>query len=149
MNTKPLILLLAGWLLVVGSLQADSGGLESLRGDQPLDEITAAATNKAVGPDQKPLPRDFVHQPPLIPHDIRDYRIDRNSNKCLSCHSWSNARESGATRISVTHFVNRDGKQLADMAPGRYFCTQCHVPQVEAAPLVENRFQPVESLDKQ
>ncbi len=148
MNIKPLIPLLGG-LLLFGSLQADTGGVQSLRGEEALDAQGEAAVIKSVGQDKQPLARDFVHQPPLIPHEIRNYHIDRNSNKCLSCHSWSNARESGATRVSVTHFVNRDGKQLADMAPGRYFCTQCHVPQAEAKPLVNNRFQPVDALGRQ
>lgn len=136
-------------LALAGTAGADTGGVDSLRGTSELDETVEAAVLNVVGQDTKSLARDFVHQPPLIPHDIRNYHIDSNSNKCLSCHSWKNARESGATRVSVTHFVNRDGAQLADMAPGRYFCTQCHVPQVEAQPLIGNDFQPVDSLGNQ
>ncbi|OAD21154.1 periplasmiC nitrate reductase, diheme cytochrome c subunit, partial [Candidatus Thiomargarita nelsonii] len=36
--------------------------------------------------------------------------------------------------------------ELANIAPLRYFCTQCHAPQVDAKPLVENTFQPVQTL---
>ena len=39
-----------------------------------------------------------------------------------------------------------DGKTLSDVSPRRYFCLQCHVTQADAAPLVENTFEPVESL---
>jgi cytochrome c-type protein NapB len=28
----------------------------------------------------------------------------------------------------------------------RYFCTQCHVPQTDVKPLVENRFQTIDDL---
>jgi cytochrome c-type protein NapB len=48
--------------------------------------------------------------------------------------------------ISVTHFMDRDGNFLADVSPRRYFCNQCHVPQLEAKPLVDNDFQDVDTL---
>jgi cytochrome c-type protein NapB len=50
--------------------------------------------------------------------------------------------------VSITHYQDRDGNFLADVAPRRYFCEQCHVPQVDAKPLVENTFQDVETLIK-
>ena len=52
----------------------------------------------------------------------------------------------GATKISPTHFETRDGMTLSDVSPRRYFCLQCHVPQVNASPLVDNTFDPVESI---
>lgn len=57
-----------------------------------------------------------------------------------------NAKEMGATKISVTHYVNRQDAVLSDVSPRRYFCLQCHVPQADAKPLVENQFQSVDSL---
>ena len=84
---------------------------------------------------------NYAQQPPLIPHDIRHYQIDKNVNKCLSCHSPKNYREFGATKISVAHYMDRDGRALIDVSPRRYFCTQCHVPQVDAPPLVDNTYQ--------
>ena len=78
----------------------------------------------------------YVYQPPLIPHQIRHYELSTNANKCLSCHSFKNSRESGATKISVTHYATREGQVLSDVSPRRYFCLQCHVPQVDAKPLV-------------
>jgi len=47
---------------------------------------------------------------------------------------------SGAPMISVTHFQDRDGQVLADVTPRRYFCTECHVQQTDARPLVPNTF---------
>ena len=92
------------------------------------------------------LPRDFVQQPPLIPHTIRGYMVTMNFNKCMDCHAWSRARETGATKVSLTHFRDRDGKELPNVAPRRYFCMQCHVPQTEAKPLVDNTFRPATGL---
>jgi cytochrome c-type protein NapB len=48
--------------------------------------------------------------------------------------------------ISVTHFMTRDGQMLADVSPRRYFCTACHVPQAEVAPLVDNTFRDMSEL---
>jgi cytochrome c-type protein NapB len=64
----------------------------------------------------------------------------------MSCHSWSNYRKQNATKISQTHFEDREEQVLANVSARRYFCTQCHVPQVNAKPLVENKFQPVDSI---
>ena len=90
------------------------------------------------GRDQAPLPRDFVQQPPLIPHTIKGYTVTKNFNKCMDCHAFNKAKVAGATRVSVTHFRTREGQELDNISPRRYFCTQCHVPQTDARPLVEN-----------
>ena len=96
--------------------------------------------------DRAPLPRDFVQQPPLIPHTVRGYAITTNFNKCMDCHAWNRARETGATKVSLTHFKDRDGKELSNVSPRRYFCMQCHVPQTDAKPLVANKLQRAEGL---
>ena len=85
--------------------------------------------------------RDFVQQPPLIPHTIAGYQITKNYNKCMDYYAFSKAKASGAPRVSVTHFKTRDGQELDNISPRRYFCTQCHVAQTDAKPLVENTFQ--------
>lgn len=121
------------------------GGLESLRGSTEIEDTTPAA-KLAKYPREQALEADYVYQPPLIPHNIRNYEVSANANKCLSCHSWKNAKEMGATKISVTHFVNREDAVLADVSPRRYFCTQCHVPQADVTPLIKNEFQRVDSL---
>ncbi|MCG3723916.1 nitrate reductase cytochrome c-type subunit [Vibrio cincinnatiensis] len=120
--------------------------LESLRGMTGIAETLPAEEMKRQ-PREQMLNTDFVYQPPLIPHDIRNYEVSLNANKCLSCHSWKNAKVMGATKISVTHFVDREDAVLADVSPRRYFCLQCHVPQTDAKPLVENRFKSVDALN--
>ncbi len=90
--------------------------------------------------------RDFVQQPPLIPHNTAGYQITRNFNTCMDCHAWQKAKYTGATKVSVTHFRTRDGQELDNISPRRYFCTQCHVPQTDAKPLVENSFKRARGL---
>ena len=121
------------------------GGLHSLRGSAEL-EATRPADEFEDFPKDQQVAESFVYQPPLIPHSIRHYEVSLNANKCLSCHSWKNAKKADATKISVTHYVSREDAVLADMSPRRYFCLQCHVPQTDAKPLVSNNFEAVDSL---
>jgi len=120
--------------------------VQSLRGELTLEEDSVAPTLKHYQKDEAPMRRDYLQQPPLIPHKIAEYRITIKHNKCLSCHSWTNYKARGATKISQTHFENRDGAVMSNVSALRYFCTQCHVPQVKAPPLVENEFEPVDSM---
>ena len=142
MNNKIVtsMLLAVVWLLPV---HAD---VLSERGDHALDAASEKAEPKRWQTDRDPIPRDYVQQPPLIPHKTDGYVINLKSNKCLTCHSWANYKKSGATKVSQTHFSDRDGNVLSNISSRRYFCTQCHVPQVDARPLVENTFKPVEAI---
>jgi cytochrome c-type protein NapB len=90
--------------------------------------------------------RNYPEQPPTIPHSIDGYQVDRNSNKCLSCHARSATGVSQAPMVSITHFMDRDGQFGASVSPRRYFCNQCHVPQHETNPLVENTFVDIDNL---
>jgi cytochrome c-type protein NapB len=123
-----------------------SGGQASLRGLTPLNVARKADPFKRVIKDRSPYVSDYVYQPPLVPHNIRGYEISTNANKCLSCHSFKRAVESGATKISVTHYVTREGLVLSDVSPRRYFCLQCHVTQADTGLLIENNFKRVDSL---
>ena len=148
---KLLVALLSVGALLSGNVLAEIenpggiGGLESLRGATNLEDTRPADDFKKY-PREQVLESSYVYQPPLIPHNIRGYEVSLNANKCLSCHSWTNAKEMGATKISVTHSVNREDAVLADMSPRRYFCLQCHVPQANAKPLIKNDFEAVDSL---
>lgn len=119
--------------------------VQSLRGRDVADPAAAPA-GYVVEKDHAPIPRDYVQQPPLIPHKIDGYSITTNFNKCMDCHSWTRYRETGATKVSLTHFKDRDGKELSNISPRRYFCNQCHVPQTDAPALVENTFKKAEGL---
>jgi len=130
-------------------IPATAESISSLRGATDIDQQSQTPVAKHYNKDEQPIARDYVQQPPLIPHKIDNYAINIKSNKCMSCHSWSNYREAGATKISQTHFESRDKNVLANVSSRRYFCTQCHVPQVDAKPLVENEFKPVTALSGQ
>lgn len=93
--------------------------------------------------EQAEMALNYVNQPPLIPHSIKGYQVTKNVNQCLQCHSPQNARVTGAPRISATHFMDRDGRVTSELAPRRYFCLQCHVPQANVKPIVKNEFQPL------
>lgn len=122
--------------------------------DEPITTLRDAALDKngpaptmtnLVNTDIREV-RNFAEQPPIIPHNIRGYQIDLNTNKCLSCHSRTAIARSQAPMVSVTHFMDRDGQVLSAVTPRRYFCTQCHVPQHLTKPLVGNRFIDADSL---
>ncbi|MEW7311850.1 nitrate reductase cytochrome c-type subunit [Buttiauxella gaviniae] len=85
---------------------------------------------------------NYVNQPPMIPHSVDGYQVSKNTNRCLQCHGVEHYRTTGAPRVSPTHFMDSEGKVLSNVAPRRYFCLQCHVPQTDAAPIVENTFTP-------
>jgi cytochrome c-type protein NapB len=120
--------------------------VKSLRGDVPLNQETKAVEMAPWARDRDPIPRDYLQQPPLIPHKIDGYVITARDNKCMDCHSWARYKQVNATKISLTHFKDRGGTELSDVSPLRYFCTQCHVPQTDAKPLVQNNFKPVEAV---
>jgi cytochrome c-type protein NapB len=135
---------LATGALALGLLSPAQGAdevvkLDGLRGGTPVNQDNPSHAYKQER-DRAPLDRDFVQQPPLIPHTIANYQITKNFNKCMDCHAWQKTKTSGATKVSVTHFKTREGTELDNISPRRYFCTQCHVPQTDAKPLVENTF---------
>ena len=141
---RTLALVLGTAVLLPQFVLADN--VASLRGYSMADEDSRVPLQKNWQRDRDPMLRDYVQQPPLIPHKILGYKINLKFNKCLTCHSWANYKEARATKISQTHFEDRDKNVLANVSARRYFCTQCHVPQVDAPPLVENTFRPIQAI---
>lgn len=123
-------------------------------GHDPIATLRSAAIDEELTPpplsnpsnDDRRRVRNYPEQPPIIPHTIRGYQVDLNTNRCLTCHSRRAVEESQAPMVSVTHFVDRDGQTRAFISPRRYFCTQCHVTQTEVRPLIGNDFIDVEAL---
>jgi len=141
--------LLCGTALFTVSSGAINAEVQSLRGIQDIEAASNPAVIQHWQEDKEPIKRDYVQQPPLVPHAIEGYKVNLKFNKCLTCHSWANYRQARATKISQTHFEDREGEVLANVSARRYFCTQCHVPQVDSKPLVENEFQPVQAITGQ
>ena len=125
------------------AIAQSSGSVQSLRGAEvdetrPVDSIHKQMEGR--------MPRNYRQQPPLIPHSVAQYQMDKRTNQCLSCHDWTVAGERGAPTLSMTHYLDRDGNQLDTVAGTRWFCNQCHVPQANAPDLVGNDFQPSNAL---
>lgn len=120
--------------------------LKSLRGSEIQGADTESADPFKSEKDRAPIERNYLQQPPLIPHKVDGYTVTKNFNKCMDCHAWTRYKETGATKVSLTHFKTRDGQELSNISPRRYFCMQCHVPQADAKPLVGNRFQAAEGI---
>ena len=133
------ILALATTLTLAGIGLAQSAGLSSLRGAGIEDPV---AVQEVFQQDTKRFTREYRQQPPLIPHSVEQYQMDLKANQCLGCHDWSVAGERGAPTLSMTHYLDRDGNEMDHVAGTRWFCNQCHVPQVNAPALVDNRFVP-------
>ncbi len=121
--------------------QAIGQTVTSVRGADVADPELAPGMYRML-PDGPPIPRDYIQQPPMVPHKVDGYEVSLNFNKCMDCHSWTRYRAAGATKVSLTHFRDRDANELSNISPRRYFCLQCHVPMTDARPLVENTFQP-------
>lgn len=128
-------------LAVLGVSEASlAQDVKSLRGDQSVTETDKAPVLNNVREGQR-YERAYRQQPPLIPHAIDKYEIDLKVNQCLRCHDWPNNVKENAPKVSETHYVDRQGKRLDQIASTRWFCNQCHVPQTDAKPLVENQFR--------
>ena len=92
---------------------------------------------------QQLIARTFVGQPPLVPHSIDKYvPLTADDNGCLECHVTDELRGQKMPKMSLSHFSatikESDGSPAVDMS--RFQCDSCHVPQVDAKPLVDNRF---------
>jgi cytochrome c-type protein NapB len=141
-------LLAAAILTIALSGMVMAQTFSGLRGSTPLNQEAAPP---ALTPEQNTSvrePRNYPEQPPVIPHSTEGYEVSINANKCLSCHARTRVHESQAPMVSITHFIDRDGQFLASISPRRYFCTECHVPQHNVRPPVENDFVDIDSLLK-
>ncbi len=104
---------------------------------------------KGVMPGTDPIyDRAYPGAPPQIPHNIELMTPVRATiNYCMSCHG--NAEEVGKqlqgtpTPIPPSHYTdqrNTPDKVGKKVVGARYVCTQCHVPQADVKPLVNNTF---------
>ncbi len=136
-----LAILLAGFTLTAGPVLADAMAVASasaiLATETPPDLLRYVV-------DKEEIPRNFEQQPPLIPHTSESKEISLRENKCLHCHmKQPGEKQAQSKEMSESHFIDRNGKKLTHPASNRYFCPQCHVPQVNAKPLVESNFKPL------
>ncbi|MBO1916334.1 nitrate reductase cytochrome c-type subunit [Providencia rettgeri] len=84
---------------------------------------------------------NYVNQPPMIPHSVEGYQLPLILIVLFAmpwCGKLSHHR--GTARVSPTHFYGCNRQVLGEVAPNRYFCLLCHVPQSDTAPIVDNTF---------
>ena len=86
---------------------------------------------------QPVVARTFSTQPPLIPHAVDNFdEVTLTENQCMDCHGPANYVKKTSPKLGDSHFLA--GGKTFDAS--RHVCTSCHVPQVDAPALVENRF---------
>lgn len=140
----PLIAAVAAGLAIplagVGSLAQETRPPKALR-EAPLGDTSTPPDVTKQSVPAGGFDRAYRQQPPLIPHRVDGYQITGENNACMGCHDWPGNARVNAPKISETHYVDRQGVRLDKVAGTRYFCQQCHVPQVDAKPLVGNMFQ--------
>lgn len=124
-----------------GEFGLRKAGLENENRVNLIDvNYTAAQPGEA-----KVYERSYENAPPLIPHSIEDMLpITKDNNTCLSCHDKSIAKDVGATPIPASHYYDFRHDKITGsvISDARFNCTQCHVPQSDAKPLVGNTFRP-------
>jgi cytochrome c-type protein NapB len=141
-----LVISLAAFVMAGTTATGQEPGVQSLRGQKGIPEAGAAPDIKRPMTGRR-LPRAYRQQPPLIPHKTQKYQINLKVNQCLRCHDWPHNVEEGAPKISETHYVDRNGVALDKVTRSRWFCTQCHVGQVQARALVPNTFRSSNETD--
>ena len=143
---RTILAVLAGLIvpLFVAAGTATADEVKSLRGEKALTETDAPPTAAKLILDRESFPRNYKQQPPLIPHKVDKYRINLKNNRCLKCHDKANYKEQESPMAGKSHYVDANGNPTEKISMKRYFCTQCHVPQSDARPLVENTFKSAE-----
>ena len=106
-----------------------------------IDSMSLEKTSPFATPSPKPftmnggLYRETQYgMPAMIPHDVKNFRITKDSNPCMMCHA--DTAKIGAKKVKgepvampETHWTTVDGKKV--MHPSRYECLLCHAPQAE------------------
>lgn len=145
-----IVLLVTGGLAVAAGnngIEASNMGLSKTSVfDTPTPEHFSYADTKAG--KSKLLPRAYPYIPPQIPHKIDSYLpVTAEDNQCLDCHDKPNLigkKNTSKIPMSREHYVDlrATGDEMqGDIVGARFNCTQCHIPQSGAPPLVENTFR--------
>jgi len=144
---RKLTFMLLAAMIAAGSSSLLAQSVSSgLRGPTPLNSEGPAPPMTPMKKTAEREVSNYPEPPPVIPQSIDDYKLALNRNKRLSCHARARTAESQAPMVSITHFMDREGRFLASVSPRRYFCTQCHVPQNVTTPPVSNDFVDIDTM---
>ena len=145
MNSSTKTMLAAAIVATAAGLYgcAQFAGIATLRGADAASTDQApeakAYAGKRPGAGQA-IARTFKEQPPLVPHAVDNFdEITVSENQCMECHSPERHVEKKAPKVADTHLVAASAGTSA-VRMDRYQCNSCHVPQVDAAPLVQSTF---------
>ncbi len=145
MKTTLKMSLIAVLAVTVAACASTAMQVSSLRHNSVSAADSAPVEKTYVGKkpgNQALIARTFSTQPPLISHTIDDYEIGPTENACWECHNSDDFKGKKMPMVAKSHLVpstDPDAAPKLDML--RYQCNTCHVPQVDAKPLVENNFK--------
>lgn len=146
-------------LVAVGCVSAGGGGTKDVKAAQSkaIEDVDMGLSKTSVFDTPTPEPFSyasssealsvtFLGAPPQIPHDIDNYLpLTTANNQCLGCHDQpamiGRKAKGMPTPMPKSHYTdlrrtpNKVGQKLIG---SRYVCTQCHAPQADVSPLVEN-----------
>lgn len=149
----------------VASISEESLGLRKTDINVEDDTVASKTEYRSAQPGESTkIKRAYQDAPPMIPHDVKDFLpITRENNSCTGCHAPDIAPAMGATPIPPSHFLDMrprhicdgvkfkkkidntknetDVKKLTHLSQARYNCSQCHAPQSQGNPSVENLFE--------
>ena len=138
MNKTVTILLASLLTVIVGCASYEP--LVSLRGSDvaAADKAPAALAYAGKRPGTQPtIARTFAQQPPVIPHAVDNFdEVTLAENQCLDCHGPANYVKKNSPKMGDSHFL----AATKAFDASRHVCSSCHVAQVDAPALVENRF---------
>ena len=111
--------------------------------------ITAVDTAPEIQPyvGSKPgghtlIQRNYAQQPPLIPHKVDGFdEITSEDNACMDCHIHKEVRGQKIPQVKESHLIKPVNLDAPVLDNARWQCNSCHVPQIDAKPLVENVFK--------
>jgi len=151
-------MLISSVLLLATSLFAgDSVSVTGIRaadlneGSQNLKDIRYINSMPIPGQVEK-IPTSYHTAPPMIPHKVKNMLpITIHNNECLACHMPNHAKQLGIHSIPKDHFVDtfENGRKTGSRIAGsRFNCTQCHAPQAQVDPVVQNRFDTIKKYNQ-
>lgn len=146
---KKLLLVSVSAALLIAANKIDDSNL-SFRSDimdeNKVELVDINYSSKAPGESTR-FDRAFENAPPLIPHDLEGLLpITLEVNMCLTCHLPEYAKDVNSTALPKSHFVDLrtgDEHSFEELEAARYNCDQCHVPQANVNPLVQNKFDAI------
>lgn len=137
---KKTVTILLALLLTIMLGCAGYEPLVSMRGTDVAVADPAPAVKDYAGkrPGTQPVvARTFSTQPPVIPHAVDNFdEVTLTENQCMDCHGPANYVKKNSPKLGDSHFIAATKK----FDESRHVCSTCHVPQIDAPALVENRF---------